>query len=97
MTQNWRDIPMGVDMTRRPFFAAAKHVELEFDQCALPLYRQWAALHGTSLTRCNLLNMDGSSYTDYTGSNITLELTQRPQFQAGHAGGFTITIYNIVP
>lgn len=88
---------MGVDMTRRPFFAAAKHVELQFDQCAMPLYRQWAALHGASLTRISLLNMDGSSYTDYTGSNITLGLTERPNFQAGHVTGFGITIYNIVP
>ena len=97
MSQACRDVVMGTDQAGRPIFAAVKHVELQFDQCATPLYRQWAALHGTSLTRCNLLNMDGTSYTDYSGSNVHLALTERPSFQAGHVTGFGITIYNIVP
>ena len=96
-SQRWVDIPTGTDHTKRPLFAAAKHVELQFDQCATPLYRQWAGLHGTSLTRINLLNMDGSSYTDYTGSGIWLGLNERPNFEAGNVTGFTITVYNIVP
>ena len=88
---------MGTDQAKRPIFAAAKHVQLEFDQCSTANYRQWAQLHGTSLVSVTLLNMDGSSYTAYTGSNISLALTARPQFQAGNVSPFTITITNIVP
>ena len=96
-SQQWEDIITGFDHADRPIFAAAKHINLEFDQCSIALYGQWAGLHGTSMTSIEVLNMDGTSYTAYTGSNIYLALEERPSFQAGNVTGFRIKIHNVVP
>jgi hypothetical protein len=95
--QIYQDIQIGTDHNGRPIFAAAKHVQLNFDQMSTSLYQQFSALHGASLTSVQLLGIDSGSYTTYSNANIHLALTSRPTHMAGHVSAFSVTIYNVVP
>jgi hypothetical protein len=95
--QSWEDVVTGRDHTGRPIFGATKHALLEFDNCAVTLYQQFSALNGASLTSVQLLNIDGASFTTYSNNNIYLEVTQRPAFEQGISGQFTIAIRGLQP
>lgn len=95
--QEWIDILTGNDMTGRPVFAATKNVKLDFDRTTVSKYQQFSALHGTSLTSIQMLNMDAGSYTTYSNSNIYLTISQRPKFEAGNVTGFSVLISGVTP
>ena len=93
--QTWVDSAQGKDHTGRPIYAAVKSVTLRFDACTYGSYQQWAQFQGTSLTSVQVLNLDGGSFTSYTGASLFLEINPRPTFQAGYVGQWTAIISGI--
>jgi len=95
--QEWGDIVTGNDNTGRPVFAATKFAKLDFSATTVVKYKQFSALHGTSLTSFQGLNIDGGSYTVYSTANMYLTISQRPKFDAGNVTSFSVLISGIVP
>jgi len=93
--QTWRDIIIGIDHTNRPVFSAVKNVQLQFDACTYASYAQWAQFHGTSLTSIQILNLDAGSFTTYSSSAITFQISDRPTFQAGYVGRWSALIHGV--
>lgn len=92
--QEWIDIVTGTDMNGRPVLASTKNVKLDFSPTTIANYQQFSALHGTSLTSCQLINLDAGSYTVYSNANIYAQVS-RPKFDAGNVTGFSLTISGI--
>lgn len=97
--QRWIDFLMGRDHVGRPVYSATKSATFQMDACTTAQYQQWADLHGTSLTRIQMLNLVGTSLIEYSGSNgnIFLEVTQRPSFQDIHTEPWQVTISGLTP
>lgn len=93
--QEWVDIVTGTDMNGRPVFASTKNVRLDIDKTTVTKYNQFSALHGTSLTSCQLLGIDSGSYTTFSNANIYLTINSRPKFEAGNVTGFSVMISGI--
>ena len=93
--QTWQDIVLGRDHTGRPVYAATKNVQLQFDACTQASYNQWQQLHGASLTSVQLLNLDGTSFVTYQPTGLFMEIADRPTFEAGHVGRWSVLIHGI--
>lgn len=96
-SQIWYDLVEGTDHTGRPIYAASKNVDLIFDAMSVSLYSQFSKLNGTSLLNISVLNIDGGSYTSYTNAGIDLMMKNRPSFEAGVTGKFTVSVTGIIP
>ena len=95
--QEWGDIVTGTDQNGRPVFASSKTAKLDFSNTTIAKYQQFSALHGTSLTSIQMLNIDAGSYTTYSNANIYLTIGTRPKFDAGNVTGFSVMISGVVP
>ena len=95
--QEWIDILTGTDQNGRPIYASTKNVKLDFSPTTVAKYQQFSALHGASLTSCELLGVDSGSYTVYNNTNIYLEISSRPKFDAGNVSGYSLMIRGITP
>ena len=88
---------VGIDHLGAPIYSSFKEVELEFDGCALNLYKQWADLvaTGTSLNTITILDQASMNYVAYSG--IFLNYRQRPNIESGLVGPWTLVLSNLQP
>lgn len=97
-SMRWAKIPMGQDHNGNTIYSGFMNCEMQFDNSAPAMYNQWQALcnTGTSIQSITLLNQDASSYTTYSNSGISLQMTT-PNFESAYITGWTITANGIQP
>ena len=94
--QQWNDIILGRDHNNAPLYSAYKEVVLQFDQCTVAQYQQWAGVvTSASVTTITMLNVDNASFTAY--SSAFLEFDKRPELQAGVTGSWSLKVTGIQP
>src|SRR3989304_7167501 len=82
--QTWEDLLYGVDHLGAPIVGAFKNCSLEFDSMTYASAQQWLQFcnTGTSLLTLTILNLDGTSFTAFSG--IFLSVDTRPAFESGY-------------
>jgi len=95
--QTWQDNLYGTGHDSAPIVGAFKNCLLEFDAMTVGSMAQWTQFcnTGTSIISINILNMDGSSFSAFSGIYLTLQ--SRPSFEAAHSGGFSILVSRLLP
>ena len=85
------DYRMGDDHTGAPVIGGFRSIRLDFDVGNYANATEWITQcnTGTSLTSLTVLTLPGSNFTDLSGVFLQLE---RPAFEAGHVGPFSIIV-----
>ena len=89
------DSIMGYDHNQAPIQAGFKSARLEFDISTYAQSVQWLDLcnTGTSLVTLTILSAAGSNFVALSGVFLTAD---RPVFESGYVGPFSITVNRCV-
>jgi len=95
--QTWEDLTYGTDHLGAPIVSAFKNCTLEFDSMNYASAQQWLQFcnTGTSLATLTILNLDGTSFTAFSG--VFLSMQSRPTFESGYVGPFSIKVVKLIP
>lgn len=89
--QTWSDVVMATDHNGAAILSGFKVARLEFDSGTQANANQWLQFcnTGTSLTSLEMLNLDGTSFVSLSGVFLGAD---RPIFEAGYVGPFTVIV-----
>lgn len=94
-SQTWNYVELGTGFDSFPVYARKKTVTLDFGDCSVAQYAEWANKCGGSQTSIDMLSPSGIVFTQY--NNVVLTLTKRPAIQNVNAiGGFTVEVSEVV-
>jgi hypothetical protein len=89
-SQQWVQVPIGIDFDQNTIFAGNEEIVLKFDSASITMARQWLEAASSGSTNLTVLNRFGLDWTDL--SAIHLHVQQYPEIMSGHSGPFTIVV-----